>query len=100
MVMSLADRYSWPVICTEWTPGDASAVEETLKLFAAHQVRWYSTGTKRTMGDLAGEARKPAEIASRLRTQGLLDPQVLADKPNLSRLVKHYQFQRVITPRQ
>ena len=58
MVLSVANRYGRPVICTEWTPGDAAAVEETLKLFAVHQVRWFSTGSGLTVAGSANEARK------------------------------------------
>jgi hypothetical protein len=99
MVMSMANRYGRLVLCTEWTPGVAVAVEETLKLFAVHQVRWFSTGSSSTVAGSANQARKPAEAASVLQTQGLLDPKLLADHENLSRLVKPFRFQRVMTPR-
>lgn len=100
-LLSLANRYGRPVICTEWRPGDAAAVENTLKLFSAHQVRWYSMGSDRAIVEPGpATAQNATPPATRLQKRGLLDPQVLSEDKTLSSLVKQFRYQRVMTPRQ
>jgi len=96
-LISMANRYGRPVICTEWTPGDAATVEGTLELFEAHHVRWFSTPSNLASG---GSPQKSNETASLLRTCGLLDPVVLSTNKNLSDLVRQFHYQRYMTPRQ
>ena len=93
-LMSVANRYGRPVLCTEWTPADAVTVEETLKLFSAHHARWYSTGSN------FSTASSNTAAAPSLQSSGLLDPKVLSDNEALARLVKQFHYQRVMTPRQ
>ena len=100
-LVSMANRYGRPVICTAWSPGDATIVEETLRLFSAHHVRWYSTGRNSTSaGFEAAPPQNAAEAPSLLQALGVLDPRVLAENENLSRLLKQFRYQRVMTPRQ
>jgi hypothetical protein len=100
-LISMADRYGRPIICTEWTPIDPATVEATLKLFAEHHVRWFSTGSSLTCDDSDHDvSARSIGRTSRLQSHGLLDPTVLSADENLSDLVKQFQFQRVMTPRQ
>jgi hypothetical protein len=99
-LLSVANRYGRPVICAEWSPSDATAVGDTLTLFSRHHVRWYSTGSNVSVADGLARQRNPLEKLSALQADGLLDPQVLEGDENLSRLVKQFQYQRVMTPRQ
>ena len=43
-LLSIANRYGRPVICTQWNAPDESDVQPTLDLFSRSQVFWYSAG--------------------------------------------------------
>lgn len=75
-LLGIANRYGRPVICTEWAPPDAASVEDTLKLFSAHHVRWYAAA------------------------RAVFDEEASVRHPDLARLVKQFRFGRVMTPRQ
>ena len=92
-MLSVANRYGRPVLCTEWLPADAAGVEETLNLFAQHHVRWYSAA-----GNLAVGGARPA-TPSPLQASGLLNPVTLKDNENLARLVRQFHYVRAMTPR-
>jgi hypothetical protein len=68
-LLSVANRYGRPVLCTEWSPPDDASAQETLKHFAAHHVRWYAASS------------------------------TAFDSEPLARLVTQFKFTRTISPR-
>jgi hypothetical protein len=97
-LLSIANRYGRPIICSEWSPAEAVDVENTLKVFSVQHVRWFSTGIPKTCADPA--VRNGHEKISRLQNYGLLAPEVLLDNADLTRLVNQFRYSRVMTPKQ
>jgi hypothetical protein len=98
-LVSLANRYGRPVLCTEWTPGDAAVAEDTLKLFSVQHVRWFATGSDLSLAHANPAPSSNGESKTTLfQALGLFRASVLSGDENLARQVKQFHFQRVMTP--
>jgi len=86
-LLSVANRYGRPVICTNWNPPDLDAMRQTSHHFGRHHVRWFAAP-----GDKAGQR-------TTIATEGIFGEQVQEEHPAIREVLDAFKFVRVQTRR-
>jgi len=88
LLLSVANRYGRPVVCTMWNPPDLENTVQTLDHFGVHHVRWFASP--------AGSGKYDD---NKFRESGIFDVNVLSDNPELNDAINGYHFTRMATKR-